>query len=150
MGQADHPVAAGVVDAVPGQAPADEVAPAGRFDHLDAAAQRPRPGHETTGTPNPLGAAADQAAYRILQQALSNAARHGSGNVHIELTYTDAVLALTITNPVPRDGQPGPGGGHGLIGMRERATLLAGTLNAERANGTFRVHASIPYGGHRP
>jgi signal transduction histidine kinase len=105
---------------------------------------------ETTGTPNPLGAAADQAAYRILQQALSNAARHGSGNVHIELAYTDAVLALTITNPVPRDGQPGPGGGHGLIGMRERATLLGGTLNAERANGTFRVHASIPYGGHRP
>jgi signal transduction histidine kinase len=103
----------------------------------------------TVGTPQPLSAAADQAAYRILQQALTNAAYHGSGNARIELAFTDAAIELTITNPVDRDGAPRPGGGHGLIGMRERATLLGGSMDTERVNGTYRVHAQIPYGGHR-
>ena len=43
---------------------------------------------------------------------------------------------------------PRPGGGHGLIGMHERATLLGGTLDTGVANGEFRVRATIPYGGH--
>jgi signal transduction histidine kinase len=104
---------------------------------------------DSQGGPHPLGAAADQAAYRILQQALSNAAHHGTGSAHIDLAYTDNAVALTITNPVRCDGTPRAGGGHGLIGMRERATLLGGSLDTGRANGTFRVHASIPYTGHR-
>jgi signal transduction histidine kinase len=104
---------------------------------------------DTGGTPRPLGGAADQAAYRILQQALSNAARHGAGSARIELTYADVAVELTISNPVRTDGVPRPGGGHGLIGMRERATLLGGNLDTERVNGTFRVRARIPYGGHR-
>ena len=103
----------------------------------------------TAGAPRPLGGAADQGAYRILQQALTNAAHHGTGSARIELAYGDAAVELTVTNPVPADGVPRPGGGHGLIGMRERATLLGGSLHAERANGTFQVHARIPYGGHR-
>ncbi len=103
---------------------------------------------DTAGAPRLLGSAADQAAYRILQQALSNAARHGTGGARIELAYADAAVALTITNPVPPDGAP-RSGGHGLIGMRERVTLLGGTLDTERANGTFRVDARIPYGVNR-
>ncbi|MFI0452742.1 sensor histidine kinase [Actinomadura sp. 6N118] len=99
------------------------------------------------GAPRTLGAATDQAAYRILQQALSNAARHGAGSARIRVTYTETALALTVINPVNRDAAPRPGGGHGLIGMRERATLLGGTLTTGRANGTFRVDARIPYGG---
>ncbi|MPZ26609.1 MAG: histidine kinase [Micromonosporaceae bacterium] len=104
---------------------------------------------DLAGTPRTLGGAADQAAYRILQEALTNAARHGTGDARVELAFADAAVELTITNPVRANCQPRAGGGHGLIGMRERATLLAGSLDAERVDGTFRVHARIPYRGHR-
>lgn len=103
----------------------------------------------TTGTARPLGGATDQAAYRILQQALTNAAHHGTGTAAIELAYTGTTVDLTVTNPVRHDGTARSGGGHGLIGMRERATLLGGHLDTDSANGTFRVHARIPYRGHR-
>jgi signal transduction histidine kinase len=102
-----------------------------------------------SGVPRPLGSAADQAAYRILQEALTNAARHGGGSARIELAFGDAAVELVVTNPVPERGPPRSGGGHGLIGMHERATLLGGTLDAGRSNGVFRVRARIPYGGHR-
>ena len=104
---------------------------------------------ETAGTPRALSAAADQAAYRILQQALTNAAHHGSGSASIELVFGDTAVDVTVTNPLRTPGASRSGGGHGLIGMRERATLLGGSLDAERANGAFRVRARIPYGAHR-
>jgi signal transduction histidine kinase len=104
---------------------------------------------DATGGPRPLGAAADQGAYRILQEALTNAARHGTGSARIQLAFGDAAVELTVTNPVPPGGSSWPSGGHGLTGMRERATLLGGNLDVERANGAFRVRARIPYGGHR-
>jgi signal transduction histidine kinase len=102
---------------------------------------------EASGTTRPLGAAADQAAYRILQEALTNAARHGAGTARVKLAFGEAAVELTVTNPMPERPSSRAGGGHGLIGMRERATLLGGTLEAERANGAFRVRARIPYGG---
>jgi signal transduction histidine kinase len=104
---------------------------------------------DASGAPRPLGGAADQAAYRILQEALTNAARHGAGSARVELAFGDAAVELSVTNPVPARGSPRSGGGHGLIGMRERATLLGGELDAERSNGVFRIRARIPYGGHR-
>jgi signal transduction histidine kinase len=106
---------------------------------------------DAAGVPRALGGAADQAAYRILQEALTNAARHGAGSARIELAFDDAAVELTVTNPVLADGDGGArfGGGHGLTGMRERATLLGGSLDAERANGAFRIRARIPYGSHR-
>jgi signal transduction histidine kinase len=104
---------------------------------------------DASGTQPTLGGAADQATYRILQEALTNAARHGSGSAHVELAFAEAVVELTVTNPVLAHGAPRSSGGHGLIGMRERATLLGGDLDAARANGGFRVHARIPYTGHR-
>jgi signal transduction histidine kinase len=103
---------------------------------------------DASGAPRPLGAAVDQAAYRILQEALTNAARHGAGSARVELAFGEEAVEVTVTNPVPEPCSPRPGGGHGLIGMRERATLLGGNLDAERANGAFRVRARIPYGGH--
>lgn len=102
---------------------------------------------DASGAPRALSAAADQAAYRILQEALTNAARHGGSSVRIEFVFGDGAVELSVTNPVP-EGCPAPsGGGHGLVGMRERATLLGGSLDAERANGAFRIHARIPYAG---
>jgi signal transduction histidine kinase len=94
-----------------------------------------------------LEGAVDQAAYRILQEALTNAARHGTGAAQVELAYGDAVLELTVTNTVSGEGGPRANGGHGLIGMRERATLVGGSLDVERANGTFSLRASLPYEG---
>src|SRR5262245_18785967 len=100
-----------------------------------------------SGTPRPVSAAVDQAAYRILQEALTNAARHGVGTASVELAFADRAVELTVTNPVTAEGPQSRG--HGLTGMRERATLLGGRLDARSVDGTFRVHVSIPDGGHR-
>jgi signal transduction histidine kinase len=130
----------GVVESPPGLASLDTLI-----------AQREEAGLEVridaAGAPRPLGAAADQAAYRILQEALTNAARHGAGSARIELAFGEAAVELTVSNPVIASASPGPGGGHGLVGMEERATVLGGSLEAERANGAFRLRACIPYGG---
>jgi len=134
--------ASGVVEAPPGLASLDTL-----MAHHHAAGLEVT--LDTAGAPRPLGAAADQAAYRILQEALTNAARHGAGSARIQLAFGEVAVELAVTNPVPADSGPRSGGGHGLIGMRERATLLGGSLDAERANGAFRVRARIPYGGHR-
>jgi signal transduction histidine kinase len=86
--------------------------------------------------------------YRILQEALRNASRHGTGGAQVTLTFADTIVQLVVTNPTQPEEPPRSGGGHGLVGMRERATLLGGNLDASRANGTFRVVAEIPYGGN--
>jgi signal transduction histidine kinase len=81
-----------------------------------------------------------------VQEALTNAARHGRGSADVELAFGASTLELTITNPARTDGTgPGEGGGHGLVGMRERAGILGGTLAAGASNGVFRVHAQLPY-----
>lgn len=104
---------------------------------------------ETTGRPpRSVGDAADQATYRIVQEALTNAVRYGAGCASVTLSFGDDALELTVTNPVIPDEASRSGGGHGLIGMRERAAMLGGTLNVERADGTFRIQALIPFGGH--
>jgi signal transduction histidine kinase len=102
------------------------------------------------GDPRELESAVDQAAYRILQEALTNAGRHGTGPARVELTFGRAAVELTISNAAFGDGATRSNGGHGLIGMRERATLLGGSLDAERADGMFRVRAYLPYGSPRP
>jgi signal transduction histidine kinase len=100
------------------------------------------------GTPRRVGPAADQAVYRILQEALTNAARHGGGSARIGLTFADDWLEVTVTNPLSTCCPRVSGAGHGLIGMRERATLLGGTFDAESANGAFRLRARLPCRGH--
>jgi signal transduction histidine kinase len=105
---------------------------------------------EVAGTPRPLGAAADQAAYRILQEALTNAARHGTGGAHVSLAYADAAVDISVTNPAGGDGGGRAGGGHGLIGMRERATLAGGTVHTGRSSGVFEVRAHVPCPERRP
>ena len=103
----------------------------------------------TDGDPRALPAAVDQAAYRILQESLTNAARHGTGDTHVNLHFARSALQLTVTNPTPAIVDSSTSGGHGLVGMRERATLLGGTLTAKQENGTFCVRAALPYGGLR-
>jgi signal transduction histidine kinase len=105
---------------------------------------------EVSGPEQRVGDAADQAAYRILQEALTNAGRHGAGSALVTVAFTGIGLELTVTNPVAPTGTAQPGGGHGLVGMRERATLLGGDLDAGCRDGTFRVEARIPGGDAAP
>jgi signal transduction histidine kinase len=89
-------------------------------------------------------------AYRIVQEALANAARHAPGG---PVTVTGRVIAealeLEIRNgPATSDPPAAAGAGHGLIGMRERAALLGGTLEAGGdGDGGYRVSATLPFSG---
>ena len=100
-----------------------------------------------SGNPVPLPEGVDLSAYRIVQEALSNAMRHAPGShVQVHLAYRDDGLALQIRNDaVPRPFPPPAGGGHGIIGMRERTAMLGGTLNAAPTeDGGFQVTALLP------
>ena len=99
------------------------------------------------GDRRPLPPGVDRGAYRILQEALTNAARHGNGSAHTEVAFDPAAVELTVANGVRHDPAAGAtGGGHGLVGMRERAALLGGTLEAGARNGRFELHARLPLG----
>ena len=86
----------------------------------------------------------DRAAYRIAQEAMTNAARHGTGAAELTLECRDGVLTLTVANPVADGATARTTGGHGLTGMRERAALLGGTLDARRVGDRFEVRATLP------
>jgi signal transduction histidine kinase len=100
---------------------------------------------DVRGAARPLPAALDGTAYRILQEALTNASLHGDGAARVEIEYGDEALALTVTNRAGRNGAARAGGGHGLVGMRERAALMGGTLEARDDDGLFRARARLPY-----
>jgi signal transduction histidine kinase len=99
------------------------------------------------GTPRPLPAGLEVSAYRIVQEALSNAMRHAPGSeVRVEITYAPAALRLYVVNgppQAPASAPPGPG--QGLLGMRERAAMLGGELTAApTAGGGYAVTAVLP------
>jgi signal transduction histidine kinase len=96
-----------------------------------------------------LPPAIDRAAYRIVQEALTNAARHGAGSAELEVAFSPRALELTVANPVDSAVAPRNGHGHGVIGMRERASLLGGRLEAGLRDGHFLVHAHLPLAGGR-
>jgi signal transduction histidine kinase len=93
----------------------------------------------------PIPQAVDRAAYRIAQETVTNAARHGAGSAELEIERRPGALVLEATNPVAARVAPRAGGGRGIAGMRERAELLGGTLDAGLADGRFRVRAVLPY-----
>ncbi|HLR84787.1 MAG TPA: sensor histidine kinase [Nocardioidaceae bacterium] len=99
-----------------------------------------------SGKPRGLPVELERAAYRIVQEALTNVTRHADAtSATVELAYGDDLLTVCIDD----DGVGAPGGepsaGLGLTGMRERVAALGGKLVAEsRAEGGFRVRAEIP------
>ena len=110
-----------------------------------------------SGNPVTLPEGVDLSAYRIVQEALSNAMRHAPGShVSLHLAYCPGSLVLEIRNdtrgpagsaaPVlVASGAGAVGGGHGLVGMRERATMLGGSFEAgPREDGGFQVTATLP------
>ena len=98
------------------------------------------------GSPRPLPPGPDQAAYRILQESLTNAARHGRGPVAVRIAYGPRQLELTISNSTTAKGAgKADTPGYGILGMRERAALLGGSLHAAALDGLFQVTARLPY-----
>jgi signal transduction histidine kinase len=102
-----------------------------------------RADHGTT-----LPAAVDLAAYRVIQEALTNVQKHAGLEAKAEVSVVRVGPNVEITvldNGSGDEDEPASGGGHGLLGMRERVTALRGTLTTgPRYGGGFRVHAILP------
>jgi signal transduction histidine kinase len=105
------------------------------------------------GTARSLPSTVDRAAYRIAQEALTNALRHaGQASAVVTVRYEADRLVLEVCDdghgPAQKRGNNvDPGSGHGINGMRERALALGGQFDAgPRSPGGFRVHASLPVG----
>lgn len=101
-----------------------------------------------------LPIAVDQAAYRIVQEALTNAAKHGgAGPVAVNVGASAGTLTLAVTNPLPAyptpAGQTVTSAGIGLVTMRERAEGLGGTFHAGPHGPGWRVLAALPFQEHR-
>jgi len=114
---------------------------------------------EVKGEQRPLPTAVDQAAYRILQESLTNVLRHAgpAARATVSLRYEPAALAIRVTDDGGGETGTGPqrpglpagltaGGGHGLTGMAERAAAVGGEVTAgPRAEGGFEVVARLPF-----
>jgi signal transduction histidine kinase len=104
---------------------------------------------EVTGNKRHVSGIVDLSAYRILQEALTNTVRHApKSKVRVMVNYGEKDVSLTVTND-SGDGVTArePGGGHGLVGMRERVMAIGGRLDAgPDANGGFHVRAVLPLG----
>ncbi|WP_175410243.1 sensor histidine kinase [Streptomyces sp. TRM64462] len=130
----------------------DDKAPSHGLDHVPALVERARTtGLDATltveGRPHDVPAAVDRTAYRIVQESLTNIARHAAAaTASVRIGYGPDVLAIRVDD----DGRATPGTaaqapGVGLLGMRERATALGGRLRAQpRSEGGFTVQAEIP------
>lgn len=96
--------------------------------------------------PGRLPEAVQLAAYRIVQESLTNARRHAAGApAHIGLSFEPDRLLVTVENGPSTTGNGSGGGGVGLIGMRERAVSVGGSLTATAVPEGFRVAAELPY-----
>jgi signal transduction histidine kinase len=99
-----------------------------------------------TGEPRPVSADVELAAYRIVQEALTNALKHAAAStVDVHLDWSPDALTVTVTDDGAGTG--GPGGGHGLVGIRERAIACGGTARAAPVTGGrgFTVEARLPF-----
>ncbi|MDC2955087.1 sensor histidine kinase [Streptomyces gilvifuscus] len=130
----------------PGDAPR---APAPGLDRLPELVQQAASAGLTVdveGAPPRLAPGTDLAAFRIVQEALTNVVRHsGSRHARVHVGHDSTALRLRIDDDGPATGADAGGSGNGLAGMRERAAALGGTIEAgPRPDGGFRVLAVLP------
>ncbi|WP_345744898.1 sensor histidine kinase [Streptomyces sp. ODS28] len=132
----------------PGEAPR---APAPGLDSLpELAAQAADAGlrvrTSVDGDRVPLPPGADLAAFRIVQEALTNVVRHSAARTaEVQLRYAGSELVLVVEDDGPAHGEGPTGGGNGLVGMRERASALGGGVEAgPRGDGGYRIMARLP------
>ncbi|OLF19655.1 sensor histidine kinase [Actinophytocola xanthii] len=105
---------------------------------------------DVTAEPSTLPRPVSHAVYRTVQEALTNVRKHASGaRASVRVTAQRDTLVVEVRNGRANDRPPAlPSGGHGLIGLRERAGLLGGTFSAgPTAEGGFRVSATYPLAG---
>ncbi|MFI0355766.1 sensor histidine kinase [Actinomadura sp. 9N407] len=133
--------------------PSDRDAPGSGLDRLDDLVERARsaglPATVTvSGTSRELPPEVDRAAYRIVQEALTNVSRHAGGAAAVvRIDYADGTLAVQVDDDGEADPDAPPIPGTGLLGMRERVAVLGGRLRAEpRPEGGFTVRAELPLG----
>lgn len=134
--------------------------------NIDAAERHPQPGLDQVidlideareasgcatrlilqGSPVPLDPNVELVAYRLIQEALSNARRHAPGAaVDVVLAYADTELLLRVRDNGPGPNPMTPPGGHGVAGMRERTSAVGGTVRTGRApGGGYLVEAVLP------
>jgi signal transduction histidine kinase len=144
-----------VLDVLRADGDGEEPAPQPDLDRLDELVTGVRAAglNVTTvvaGTPRPLPPGVQLSAYRIVQEALSNALRHApGGDVRVEVHYHPATLELRVRNgPALAPPAPSPGAGHGILGMRERVGMLGGELTVGPGpDGGFVVAAVLPVAG---
>jgi signal transduction histidine kinase len=98
------------------------------------------------GEPRRLSSEVEMAAYRILQEALTNVLKHAGGvNVEVTVAYGEDDVTVQVDNAAGRTVTVGPSGGNGVIGMRQRTVLLGGEFQAgPRPGGGYRVAARLP------
>jgi signal transduction histidine kinase len=136
----------------PDNAAADqELSPQPGLDQLPALIDRVRATgmrveYAVSGAPRPLGSGAGLAAYRVVQEALTNTVKHAEGaSARVRVEFGDDELRITVTDV---GGTPGAsaatGNGRGLLGLRERLALYDGSLDTGPRDGGFRVTARIP------
>jgi signal transduction histidine kinase len=135
------------------EAPLD---PAPSLERLDALLNQARTAGldvrvDVDGTTRPLPTPVDLAAFRIIQEALTNVTKHaGPASVVVQVRYRDEQLVVVVDDDGPRSGVAVPiavprGTGRGIVGMRERATGLGGEIVAgPRPGGGFHVMATLP------
>jgi signal transduction histidine kinase len=121
----------------------------------------------TSGTPGVLPAVVDLTAYRVVQEALTNAHRHGTGSAEVSLAHSAEGVVVEVVNPLPAgpsaSAQPSPpasaqtsartsaqpwphGSGLGLVGVRERVAAVGGTVRIGPRDGAWAVRAELPAG----
>jgi signal transduction histidine kinase len=105
--------------------------------------------YDVDGQPVPLPAALDLAIYRFVQEALTNVLKHaGQVRTQVQLAFRPEAVAVEVVNEAGRETASSEApAGHGLIGMRERATVFGGEFRAgPRPGGGFAVVARLPLG----
>jgi signal transduction histidine kinase len=136
----------------PDQPPGRDLAPAPGLGHVSVLVARIRdtgvPVELTvTGTPMPLPAGVDLAAYRVVQEALTNTVKHAAGaHVKITIDYEPDALRVEVADTGGTPTAPAcSGNGRGLIGLRERLAVYGGALDTDALpTGGYRVRATIP------
>lgn len=99
----------------------------------------------TAGDPGRLGEGTGLAAYRILQEALTNAVKHGADAVEVRVEHGPTATVVEVVNPLAAGARSeAPSSGHGLTGIRERAHAHGGTAEVGAVDGRWRVHVELP------
>lgn len=92
----------------------------------------------------PVDATLELTLYRVVQEALTNACKHGAGDATVQVTSDDDAVGVVVTNQVRPTVPAVAGSGRGLAGLRERALLHGGSLETSSEGGIFRLHCVLP------